>query len=165
MTSCLLFLSDVDGLITQALLIGDYEAAVNLCLHDNRMADAIILAIAGGPELLAETQKKYFSKTQCKISKVRSCSITLDMCCHYCVFCYRSYYKWEIGPSLIHVFFYLDPTKNQTCFLFIFLFFYSFNEMFNADFQNTLYCQKYWHLLLLKDLTTLVISMSTNLNV
>lgn len=96
MTSYLLFLLDIDGLITQSLLTGDYEAAVNLCLHDNRMADAIILAIAGGPELLAETQKKYFSKTQSKISKVRSCSTTLDMllmCCHYCVLCYRSYYK------------------------------------------------------------------------
>ncbi len=29
----------------------------------------------------------------------------------------------------------------------------------------TLYCQKYWHPLLIKGLTTLVISMSTNLNV
>ncbi|XP_051542450.1 protein transport protein Sec31A-like isoform X10 [Myxocyprinus asiaticus] len=61
---------DIDGLITQALLTGDYEAAVNLCLHDNRMADGIILAIAGGPELLAKTQKKYFTKTQSKISKL-----------------------------------------------------------------------------------------------
>ncbi|XP_016100052.1 protein transport protein Sec31A [Sinocyclocheilus grahami] len=63
---------DIDGLITQALLTGDYEAAVNLCLHDNRMADGIILAIAGGPELLAKTQKKYFTKTQSKISKPES---------------------------------------------------------------------------------------------
>uniref|UniRef100_A0A672MPX8 Protein transport protein Sec31A n=1 Tax=Sinocyclocheilus grahami TaxID=75366 RepID=A0A672MPX8_SINGR len=79
MIPCLLFASDIDGLITQALLTGDYEAAVNLCLHDNRMADGIILAIAGGPELLAKTQKKYFTKTQSKISKVRSCSTTVDM--------------------------------------------------------------------------------------
>ncbi len=68
-----------------------------------------------------------------------------------------------------------DRSFSYTCLFFIwiqlrtkpvsFLFFYSFNEMFNAYFQNTLYCQRYWHLLLLKDLTTLVISMSTNLNV
>lgn len=70
--SCFPCVSDIDGLITQALLTGDYEAAVNLCLHDNRMADGIILAIAGGPELLEKTQKKYFTKTQSKISKVRS---------------------------------------------------------------------------------------------
>uniref|UniRef100_A0A8C1RM18 Protein transport protein Sec31A n=1 Tax=Cyprinus carpio TaxID=7962 RepID=A0A8C1RM18_CYPCA len=70
--------SDIDGLITQALLIGDYEAAVNLCLHDNRMADSIILAIAGGPELLAKTQKKYFTKTQSKISKLISAVVMKD---------------------------------------------------------------------------------------
>ncbi len=31
--------------------------------------------------------------------------------------------------------------------------------------STTLYCQKYWHPLLMKGLTTLVISMSANLNV
>uniref|UniRef100_A0A8C9L298 Protein transport protein Sec31A n=1 Tax=Pavo cristatus TaxID=9049 RepID=A0A8C9L298_PAVCR len=61
---------DVDGLITQALLTGDFESAVDLCLHDNRMADAIILAIAGGQELLSRTQEKYFSKIQSKITRV-----------------------------------------------------------------------------------------------
>ncbi|XP_057207600.1 protein transport protein Sec31A isoform X7 [Triplophysa rosa] len=69
---------DIDGLITQALLIGDYEAAVSLCLHDNRMADSIILAIAGGPELLVKTQKKYFTKTQSKISKLISAVVMKD---------------------------------------------------------------------------------------
>ncbi|KAI5775768.1 SEC31A [Gulo gulo luscus] len=61
---------DVDGLITQALLTGNFENAVDLCLHDNRMADAIILAIAGGQELLAQTQKKYFAKSQSKITRL-----------------------------------------------------------------------------------------------
>lgn len=63
-------LADVDGLITQALLTGNFEGAVDLCLHDNRMADSIILAIAGGPELLEKTQKKYFKQTHSKITKV-----------------------------------------------------------------------------------------------
>nr|XP_010981830.2 protein transport protein Sec31A isoform X7 [Camelus dromedarius] len=61
---------DIDGLITQALLTGNFENAVDLCLHDNRMADAIILAIAGGQELLARTQKKYFAKSQSKITRL-----------------------------------------------------------------------------------------------
>ena len=61
----------MDGLITQALLTGDFEGAVELCLHDNRMADSIILAIAGGAELLEKTQRKYFTKTHSKITKVR----------------------------------------------------------------------------------------------
>ncbi|XP_075785607.1 protein transport protein Sec31A isoform X2 [Pelodiscus sinensis] len=67
---------DVDGLITQALLTGNFESAVDLCLHDNRMADAIILAIAGGQELLSRTQKKYFSKMQSKITRLITAVVT-----------------------------------------------------------------------------------------
>nr|XP_015192594.1 PREDICTED: protein transport protein Sec31A [Lepisosteus oculatus] len=69
---------DLDGLITQALLTGDFEGAVDLCLHDNRMADAIILAIAGGQELLAKTQKKYFDKTQSKITRLITAVVMKD---------------------------------------------------------------------------------------
>uniref|UniRef100_A0A673C612 Protein transport protein Sec31A n=1 Tax=Sphaeramia orbicularis TaxID=375764 RepID=A0A673C612_9TELE len=68
----------VDGLITQALLTGDFEGAVELCLHDNRMADSIILAIAGGAELLEKTQKKYFTKTHSKITKLISAVVMKD---------------------------------------------------------------------------------------
>ncbi|XP_069599096.1 protein transport protein Sec31A isoform X11 [Ranitomeya imitator] len=67
---------DVDGLITQALLTGNFESAVDLCLHDNRMADAIILAIAGGPDLLAKTQTKYFAKSQSKITRLITAVVT-----------------------------------------------------------------------------------------
>ncbi|KAM3874183.1 protein transport protein Sec31A [Diretmus argenteus] len=69
---------DVDGLITQALLVGDFEGAVDLCLHDNRMADSIILAIAGGDQLLEKTQKKYFMKTHSKITKLISAVVMKD---------------------------------------------------------------------------------------
>ncbi|MEQ2175498.1 hypothetical protein GOODEAATRI_018490, partial [Goodea atripinnis] len=55
--------------VVQALLTGDFEGAVELCLHDNRMADSIILAIAGGADLLEKTQKKYFNKANSKITK------------------------------------------------------------------------------------------------
>ncbi|NXI28876.1 SC31A protein, partial [Sterrhoptilus dennistouni] len=67
---------DVDGLITQALLTGNFESAVDLCLHDNRMADAIILAIAGGQELLSQTQEKYFAKTRSKITRLITAVVT-----------------------------------------------------------------------------------------
>ncbi|MEE6460145.1 hypothetical protein FKM82_000868 [Ascaphus truei] len=67
---------DVDGLITQALLTGNFESAVDLCLHDNRMADAIILAIAGGPDLLARTQNTFFAKTQSKITRLITAVVT-----------------------------------------------------------------------------------------
>ncbi|XP_077441907.1 protein transport protein Sec31A isoform X2 [Vanacampus margaritifer] len=69
---------DMDGLITQALLSGDFEAAVELCLHDDRMADSIILAIAGGADLLEKTQRKYFRKTRGKITKLISAVVTKD---------------------------------------------------------------------------------------
>ncbi|KAM6072708.1 protein transport protein Sec31A isoform 3-T3 [Theristicus caerulescens] len=67
---------DVDGLITQALLTGNFESAVDLCLHDNRMADAIILAIAGGQDLLSRTQEKYFAKMQSKITRLITAVVT-----------------------------------------------------------------------------------------
>ncbi|XP_054614070.1 protein transport protein Sec31A isoform X2 [Dunckerocampus dactyliophorus] len=69
---------DVDGLITQALLTGDFEAAVELCLHDNRTADGIILAIVGGSELLEKTQRKYFRKSHSRITKLISAVVMKD---------------------------------------------------------------------------------------
>ncbi|XP_037548482.1 protein transport protein Sec31A [Nematolebias whitei] len=69
---------DVDGLITQALLTGDFEGAVELCLRDNRMADSIILAVAGGVELLKKTQKMYFTRTHSKITKLISAVVMKD---------------------------------------------------------------------------------------
>jgi protein transport protein SEC31 len=52
--------SDTDRLVTKALVLGDFESAVSLCLSSDRFADAILLAVKGGPELLARTQKAYF---------------------------------------------------------------------------------------------------------
>ncbi|OPJ84493.1 protein transport protein Sec31B isoform X2 [Patagioenas fasciata] len=63
---------DTDGLISQALLLGNFESAVELCLRAERFADAIILAIAGGENLLKETQKRYFAKNKTKLSLLLS---------------------------------------------------------------------------------------------
>lgn len=54
--------SDTDRLITQALVLGDFSSAVNLCLAAERYADALLLAVRGGPELLQSTQKAYFNR-------------------------------------------------------------------------------------------------------
>jgi len=48
-----------EGLINQALLSGNTEFAVDLCLQDCRWTDALILASTGGPELIKKTQVKY----------------------------------------------------------------------------------------------------------
>ncbi|KAM6105898.1 protein transport protein Sec31B [Pterocles gutturalis] len=63
---------DTDGLISQALLLGNFEGAVELCMRAERFADAIILAIAGGENLLKETQKRYFAKHKTKLSQLLS---------------------------------------------------------------------------------------------
>lgn len=42
--------------------MGNIEAAVSLCFSSKRYADAIILSMAAGPELLARTQYRYFSE-------------------------------------------------------------------------------------------------------
>jgi protein transport protein SEC31 len=54
--------SDADRLVTRALILGDFESAVSICLSSDRFADALILAVRGGPELLAKTQKAYFER-------------------------------------------------------------------------------------------------------
>ncbi|KAF6753615.1 hypothetical protein DFP72DRAFT_1010406 [Ephemerocybe angulata] len=54
--------SETDRLVTKALVLGDFESAVTLCLSSDRFADAILLAARGGPELLAKTQKAYFER-------------------------------------------------------------------------------------------------------
>ncbi|PFH49472.1 hypothetical protein AMATHDRAFT_76183 [Amanita thiersii Skay4041] len=54
--------SETDRLVTKALVLGDFESAVSLCLSSDRFADAILLAVRGGPELLQRTQKAYFER-------------------------------------------------------------------------------------------------------
>ncbi|NWI90384.1 SC31B protein, partial [Pitta sordida] len=63
---------DTDGLISQALLLGNFEGAVEVCMQAERFADAIILAIAGGESLLKETQRRYFAKQKTNLSLLLS---------------------------------------------------------------------------------------------
>lgn len=69
---------DFEGLVTQSLLMANFEGAVNVCLHNNKMAEAIILAIAGGPELLMRTQKKFFQKNRSTLNTLISWLVTRD---------------------------------------------------------------------------------------
>uniref|UniRef100_A0AAR2JVK0 Protein transport protein Sec31A n=1 Tax=Pygocentrus nattereri TaxID=42514 RepID=A0AAR2JVK0_PYGNA len=62
LNSSLFFSVDTDGLISQALLVGNFEGAVDLCLSDGRYAEAILLSISGGEELLKKTQQRYLNK-------------------------------------------------------------------------------------------------------
>nr|XP_045217316.1 protein transport protein Sec31B isoform X14 [Macaca fascicularis] len=66
---------DVDGLLSQALLLGELGPAVELCLKEERFADAIILAQAGGADLLKQTQERYLAKKKTKISSLLACVV------------------------------------------------------------------------------------------
>ena len=69
--------TDADGIICKALLSGNIEIAVDLCLQEGRTSDAIILAMTGGPSLLTKTQYKYF---QVSISKLVYHILSIDDC-------------------------------------------------------------------------------------
>lgn len=69
---------DSEGLICQALLTGNIESAVDLCIEANRMADAIIIASTGGMELLARTQYRYLKKSEGYLSNIISALVTND---------------------------------------------------------------------------------------
>uniref|UniRef100_A0A8C5L2P4 Protein transport protein Sec31B n=1 Tax=Jaculus jaculus TaxID=51337 RepID=A0A8C5L2P4_JACJA len=66
---------DSDGLLSQALLLGELGSAVELCMKEERFADAIILAQAGGADLLKRTQERYFAKRRTKISSLLACVV------------------------------------------------------------------------------------------
>nr|XP_019580464.1 PREDICTED: protein transport protein Sec31B isoform X7 [Rhinolophus sinicus]XP_019580465.1 PREDICTED: protein transport protein Sec31B isoform X7 [Rhinolophus sinicus] len=75
---------DTDGLLSQALLLGELGPAVELCLKEERFADAIILAHAGGADLLKQTQERYFAKKKTRISSLLACVVRKnwkDMVC------------------------------------------------------------------------------------
>ncbi|KAL0571826.1 protein transport protein S31 [Marasmius crinis-equi] len=54
--------SETERLVTKALVLGDFNSAVELCLSSDRFADALLLAVRGGPELLQRTQQAYFER-------------------------------------------------------------------------------------------------------
>ncbi|XP_057590902.1 protein transport protein Sec31B isoform X4 [Hippopotamus amphibius kiboko] len=75
---------DTDGLLSQALLLGELGPAVKLCLKEERFADAIILAQAGGADLLKQTQECYLAKKKTRIAPLLACVIQKnwkDMVC------------------------------------------------------------------------------------
>ncbi len=63
--------SEGDKLITRALVLGDFESAVSICINSDRFADAFLLAARGGEELLAKVQKAYFEKRTAQLPYLR----------------------------------------------------------------------------------------------
>ena len=49
----------LDGAVKRAVIVGNFEAAVDLCLKFGRLADALLLAATGGRELFQRTQDRW----------------------------------------------------------------------------------------------------------
>lgn len=64
-------LPDVEMLLNRSIMLGQFEGAVELCLNEEKYAEALLLAHLGGQELLLNTQKKFFEKVQTSSTKVR----------------------------------------------------------------------------------------------
>ncbi|KAF2689600.1 hypothetical protein K458DRAFT_330139 [Lentithecium fluviatile CBS 122367] len=54
--------SEADKKITQALTQGAFEKAVDICLKENKLSDAFMIAICGGEKCIAKARTAYFKK-------------------------------------------------------------------------------------------------------
>ncbi|KAF1977851.1 WD40 repeat-like protein [Bimuria novae-zelandiae CBS 107.79] len=54
--------SEADQKVTQALMQGSFEKAVDICLKENRLSDAFMIAICGGEQCIAKARAAYFKK-------------------------------------------------------------------------------------------------------
>ena len=56
--------SEADRRITHALLLGQFEEALDVCLQEDRLSDAFMIAICGGQKCIDKAQKAYFNKKE-----------------------------------------------------------------------------------------------------
>lgn len=54
--------TEADKGITRALLLGNFEKALDVALKEDRMSDAFMIAICGGQKCIEKAQEHYFSK-------------------------------------------------------------------------------------------------------
>ncbi|KAH8233407.1 hypothetical protein KR026_007815 [Drosophila bipectinata] len=67
-----------DSLISEAILTGNVEAAVELCLEANRIPEALIIASTAGIEILNRTQTRYLLQQKSELSHVISALVSRD---------------------------------------------------------------------------------------
>ncbi|KAF2141344.1 uncharacterized protein K452DRAFT_251210 [Aplosporella prunicola CBS 121167] len=54
--------SDADKDITKALMLGSFEKALDICLKEERLSDAFMIAICGGQKCIDKAQSAYFKR-------------------------------------------------------------------------------------------------------
>lgn len=65
-----------DDSVQRALVVGDYRAAVALCISANKLADALVIANVGGASLWESTRDKYLKMSRSPYLKVTCFKIT-----------------------------------------------------------------------------------------
>ncbi|KAH8389025.1 hypothetical protein KR200_009704 [Drosophila serrata] len=70
--------ADSDSLIAEAILTGNVEAAVELCLEAQRIPEALIIASTAGIETLTRTQTRYLLQQKSELSHVISALVSRD---------------------------------------------------------------------------------------
>ncbi|KAL1956947.1 hypothetical protein VTO42DRAFT_6694 [Malbranchea cinnamomea] len=63
--------SEADRAITRALLLGQFDRALDICLQEDRMSDAFMVAICGGQKCIEKAQEAYLTKQEEGPSYVR----------------------------------------------------------------------------------------------
>ncbi|GMH60232.1 hypothetical protein TL16_g03004 [Triparma laevis f. inornata] len=66
---------EVEESVKNALLVGDFEAAVDCCFKNGHLSDALVLSSCGGATLWQETQKRYFQSETRSYLKIVSAVI------------------------------------------------------------------------------------------
>ena len=54
--------SEADRQITRELLLGEFGKVLDICLREDRMSDAFMIAICGGQQCIEKAQKAYFNR-------------------------------------------------------------------------------------------------------
>ena len=70
--------NDVDKLISDAILFGKFDSAVDLCLKEDRMSDAFMLASCGDEACRIKVRKAYLSRKTSRPSYLRLLSAVAD---------------------------------------------------------------------------------------
>ncbi|KAI9844550.1 MAG: protein transport protein S31 [Sclerophora amabilis] len=70
--------SESDKRITRAVLRGQFDQALNVCLEEDRLSDAFMIAICGGQKCIDKAKSVYFSKKSEGPSFVRLLSSVTD---------------------------------------------------------------------------------------
>ena len=58
------FENDTDNLLSQQLMLGNYDQVVDVCMKENRFAEAVLVASFFDHELLIKVQKTYFKNNR-----------------------------------------------------------------------------------------------------